>query len=83
MKNIIPTIVIILSLITIVWKLSGQLELCEKRLKEAKVKLNHLELKLEDCKCYRRWEGILEQLLPPQARAELDLLTETLKQRKE
>lgn len=45
-------------------------------------RINHLELKVEKLENCCRWSTVLEQLLPPLAQAELDVMVEQLKQRK-
>jgi len=51
---------------------------------EAKdIRINHLELKVERLENCCRWSAVLEQILPPLAKAELDVMVEQLKQDKE
>lgn len=46
------------------------------------IRINHLELKVERLENCCRWSSVLEQMLPPLAKAELDVMVEQLKQKK-
>ena len=79
----IVSVILFTALIFNVFILCGKIERLKSEVTGKTEKINQLELKIERLEKCCRWSTILEQMLPPLAQAELDVMVEQLKQNKE
>ena len=79
----IVSVILLTALIFSAFIVSGKTERLKSEIIGKAEKINQLELNIERLEKCCRWSTILEQMLPPLAQAELDVMVEQLKQNKE